>query len=131
MGIRETTYYEGGPHIGDLIVNILLGFTVIFLPLTIGAIVRAIWLRYKITDRRISVTGGWMGKDRTDIVYGEVAKMIKMPRGIGIWGDIVVTLNDRSRLELRAMPNFREVYDYMAERVADKTGRPLEAITQQ
>jgi hypothetical protein len=72
-----------------------------------------------------------MGKDRTDIVYGEVAKMIKMPRGIGLWGDIVVTLNDRSRLELRAMPNFREVYDYMAERVADKTGRPLEAITQQ
>jgi len=131
MGIRETTYYEGGPHIGDLIVNILLGFTVIFLPLTVGAIVRAIWLRYKITDRRISVTGGWMGKDRTDIVYGEVAKMIKMPRGIGMWGDIVVTLNDRSRLELRAMPNFREVYDYMAERVADKTGRPLEAITQQ
>ncbi|MBE9174800.1 PH domain-containing protein [Synechocystis salina LEGE 06155] len=130
MGIRETTYYEGGPHIGDLIINILLGFTVIFLPLTIGAIVRAIWLRYKITDRRISVTGGWMGKDRTDIVYGEVAKMIKMPRGIGIWGDIVVTLNDRSRLELRAMPNFREVYDYMAERVADKTGRSLEAITQ-
>ena len=130
MGIRETTYYEGGPHIGDLIINILLGFTVIFLPLTIGAIVRAIWLRYKITDRRISVTGGWMGKDRTDIVYGEIAKMIKMPRGIGLWGDIVVTLNDRSRLELRAMPNFREVHDYIAERVASKTGRPLEAITQ-
>ena len=131
MGIRETTYYEGGPHSGDLIINIFMGFTVIFLPLTVGAIVRAIWLRYKITDRRISITGGWMGKDRTDIVYGEVAKMIKMPRGIGLWGDIVVTLNDRSRLELRAMPNFREVYDYMAERVADKTGRPLEAITQQ
>lgn len=130
MGIRETTYYEGGPHIGDLIINILLGFTVIFLPLTVAAIVRAIWLRYKITDRRISVTGGWMGKDRTDIVYGEIAKMIKMPRGIGVWGDIVVTLNDRSRLELRAMPNFREVYDYMAERVATKTGRPLDAITQ-
>jgi signal peptidase I len=131
MGIRETTYYEGGPHIGDLIINILLGFTVIFLPLTVGAIVRAIWLRYKITDRRISVTGGWMGKDRTDIVYGEISKMIKMPRGIGLWGDIVVTLNDKSRLELRAMPNFREVYDYMAERVANKTGRPLDAITQQ
>ncbi len=130
MGIRETTYYEGGPHIGDLIINILLGFTVIFLPLTVAAIVRAIWLRYKITDRRISVTGGWMGKDRTDIVYGEIAKMIKMPRGIGVWGDIVVTLNDRSRLELRAMPNFLEVYDYMAERVATKTGRPLDAITQ-
>lgn len=128
MGIRETTYYEGGPHIGDLIINILLGFTVICLPLTVAAVVRAIWLRYKITDRRISVTGGWMGRDRTDIVYGEISKLVKVPRGIGLWGDIVITLNDKSRLEMRAVPNFREIYDYMGERVAAKTGRPLEAI---
>ncbi len=129
MGIRENTFYEGGPHIGDLIINILLGFTVICLPLTVGAVVRAIWLRYRITDRRISVTGGWMGRDRTDIVYGEIIKMVKMPRGIGLWGDIVVTLRDKSRLELRAVPNFREAYDYMAEKVAAKTGKPVEAIT--
>jgi hypothetical protein len=129
MGIKETTFYEGGPHIGDLIINILLGFTVICLPLTVGAIVRAIWLRYKITDRRISVTGGWMGRDRTDIVYAEITKLSKMPRGIGLWGDIVITLRDRSRLEMRAVPNFREVYDYMAERASAKTGRSIEAIT--
>jgi hypothetical protein len=129
MGIKETTVYEGGPHIGDLIINILLGFTVICLPLTIGAIVRAIWLRYKITDRRISVTGGWMGRDRNDIVYGEIIKLTKMPRGIGLWGDIVVTLRDKSRLEMRAVPKFREVYDYIAERTAAKTGRSIEAIT--
>jgi hypothetical protein len=128
MGIRETTYYEGGPHIGDLIINILLGFTVICLPLTVAAVVRAIWLRYKITDRRISVTGGWMGRDRTDIVYGEISKLVKVPRGIGLWGDIVITLNDKSRLEMRAVPKFREIYDYMGERVAAKTGRPIEAI---
>ncbi len=125
MGIRETTYYEGGPHIGDLIINILLGFTVICLPLTVAAVVRAIWLRYKITDRRISVTGGWMGRDRTDIVYGEISKLVKVPRGIGLWGDIVITLNDKSRLEMRAVPKFREIYDYMGERVSAKTGRPL------
>ncbi|MGB5594528.1 MAG: PH domain-containing protein [Crocosphaera sp.] len=131
MGIRENTFYEGGPHIGDLIINILLGFTVICLPLTVGAIVRAIWLRYRITDRRISITGGWMGGDRTDIIYGEIVKIAKIPRGIGLWGDIVVTLRDKSRLEMRAVPQFREIYDYMAERVADKTGRPVEAITAQ
>jgi len=129
MGIRETTYYEGGPHVGDLIINILLGFTVICLPLTVAAVVRAIWLRYKITDRRISVTGGWMGRDRTDIIYGEISKLVKVPRGIGLWGDIVITLNDKSRLEMRAVPKFREIYDYMAERVAARTGRPLEVIT--
>ncbi len=131
MGIRENTFYEGGPHVGDLIINILLGFTVICLPLTVGAIVRAIWLRYRITDRRISITGGWMGNDRTDIIYGEIVKIAKVPRGIGLWGDLVVTLRDKSRLEMRAVPRFREIYDYMAEKVADKTGKPVEAITAQ
>jgi hypothetical protein len=129
MGIREDVYYEGGPHIGDLIINILLGFTVICLPLTVGAIVRAIWLRYRITDRRISVTGGWQGRDRTDIIYSEIIKVVKVPRGVGLWGDLVVTLKDRSRLEMRAVPNFREVSDYIAQKVASKTGMSIESIT--
>lgn len=125
MGIKEEVFYEGGPHIGDLIINILLGFTVICLPLTVGAIVRALWLRYRITDRRISVTGGWMGRDRTDIIYSEIVGMVKVPRGIGVWGDMVVTLRDGSRLELRAVPRFREMYDYIAEKVAAKTGKVI------
>ena len=108
MGIREDVYYEGGPHIGDLIINVLLGFTVICLPLTAAAITRALWLRYRITNRRISVTGGWQGRDRTDIIYSEIRKIVTVPRGLGLWGDMVVTLKDGSRLELRAMPNFRQ-----------------------
>lgn len=128
MGIKEETFYEGGPHIGDLIINILLGFTVICLPLTAGAIVRSLWLRYRITDRRISVTGGWQGRDRTDIIYSEIVKVFKLPRGLGAWGDIVVTLRDGSRLELRAIPRFREISDYIAEKVAEKTGKPLDSV---
>lgn len=128
MGIREEAIYEGGPHIGDLIINIVLGFTIICLPLTVGAIVRALWLRYRITDRRISVTGGWQGRDRTDVIYSEIVKIVKVPRGLGGWGDIVITLRGGSRLELRSLPRFREIYDYIAEKVADKTKRPLDAI---
>lgn len=128
MGIKEEVFYEGGPHIGDLIINLLLAFTVIFLPLTVGAIVRAIWLRYRITNRRISVTGGWMGRDRTDIIYAEIVKVVKVPRGFGFWGDIVVTLKDKSRLEMRSLPRFREIYDYICQRAAEKTGKPIEAI---
>ena len=124
MGIKEETFYEGGPHIGDLIINILLGFTVICIPLTVGAIVRALWLRYRITTRRISVTGGWMGRDRTDIIYSEIVNVVKVPRGIGLWGDMVVTLRDGSRLELRELPQFREIYDYINEKVAARTGKP-------
>ena len=120
MGIKEDVYYDGGPHIGDLIINLLLAFTIFCIPLTIGAIVRALWLRYRITSRRISVTGGWRGRDRTDIVYSEVSKIVTVPRGLGFWGDMVVTLKDGSRLELRAVPNFRQVYDYINEKISPK-----------
>jgi len=120
MGIREEIYYEGGPHIGDLILNLLVGLTVVGIPLTVGAIVRALWLRYRITDRRISVMGGWRGRDRTDVIYSEVVKIVKVPRGIGLWGDMVLTLRNGSRLEMRAVPNFRETYDYINERVTAK-----------
>lgn len=123
MGIREEVYYEGGPHIGDLIVNILIGLTIIGLPLTVGAIVRALWLRYRITNRRISVTGGWRGGDRTDIIYSQIVDVKKVPRGIGLWGDMVVTLKDGSRLELRAVPKFREIYDYITEKAATKSAK--------
>lgn len=123
MGIREEVYYEGGPHIGDLILNIAIGLTVIGLPLTVGAIVRALWLRYRITNRRISVTGGWMGRDRSDIIFSEISDIKTVPRGIGLWGDMVVTLKDGSRLELRAIPKFREIYNYISEKVAAKAAK--------
>jgi len=128
MGIRETTFFEGGPHVGDLIFNILLGFTVICLPLTVGAIARALWLRYRITDRRISVMGGWRGRDRSDVVYSEVVRVVRVSRGIGLWGDVVVTLRDKSRLEMRALPRYREIHEYIAERAAEKTGKTADEI---
>ncbi len=123
MGIREEVFYEGGPHIGDLILNILIGLTIIGLPLAVGAIVRALWLRYRITNRRISVTGGWMGRDRSDIIYSEIVDIKKVSRGIGLWGDMVVTLRDGSRLELRAIPKYREMYDYINDKVAAKASK--------
>lgn len=123
MGIREEIYYEGGPHIGDLILNLLIGLTVVGIPLTVGAIVRALWLRFRITDRRITVMGGWMGRDRTDVIYSEIVKVVKVPRGIGAWGDMALTLRNGNLLEMRAVPNFREVYDYISERIAAKNAQ--------
>lgn len=128
MGIREEVYYEGGPHIGDLIINVLIGLTLIGLPLAVGAIVRALWLRYRITDRRITVTGGWQGRDRTDIIYSEIVKIVKVPRGLGFWGDMVLTLRDGSRLELRAVPKFRDIYEYINEKIAAKNLKVSSAV---
>lgn len=120
MGIREDVYYEGGPHVGELIFGLIIGLTIVALPLTVGAIVRALWLRYRITNRRITITGGWLGRDRTDIIYSEIVKIAKVPRGLGAWGDMVLTLRDGSRLELRAVPKFREISEYINDKVALK-----------
>jgi nitrogen fixation protein len=123
VAIKETVFYDGGPHKGDLILGVLLAFTVICLPISVGAIVRALWLRYRITDRRISIVGGWLGRQQTDAIYSEVSGIVSVPRGFGAWGDIVLTLKDGSRLEMRAVPDFRSMVAYLEERVAAK-GQP-------
>ena len=115
--IQEEVHYEGGPAKGDLILNLLLGFTLIGLPFTIGAIVRAVWLRFRITSRRISVCGGWMGNDKTQVVYSQISEVRTVPRGFGAWGDMVLVLNDGARLEMRSLPRFREVEAYILERI--------------
>ena len=111
--IQEDVHYEGGPAKGDLIFNLLLGVTLIGLPFTIGAIVRSLWLRFRITSRRISVTGGWMGKEKTQVVYSQIKEVRSVPRGFGAWGDMVLVLNDGAKLEMRSMPRFRDVEAYI------------------
>ena len=118
--IQEDVHYDGGPARGDLIFNILLGFTLIGLPFTIGAVVRALWLRFRITSRRLSVSGGWMGKDKTQVVYSQISEVRTVPRGFGAWGDMVLVLNDGAKLELRSMPRFREVEAYILERMSSR-----------
>jgi len=120
MAVNEEVYYEGAPHIGDLIISLLMSIFVITIPFGIAAIARALWVRYRITNRRITVTGGWRGQTRTDIVYAEIAKIVTVPRGLGSWGDMVLTLKDGSRLELKSLPKFRETYEYIESKLSLK-----------
>ena len=129
QSIQEDTFYEGGPAKGDLVINLLLGFTLIGLPFTIGAVVRALWLRFNITSRRISVSGGWMGRDRSQVVYSQIREVRCVPRGFGAWGDMVLVLTDGSRLEMRSLPRFREVETFILERIMARpnAGQPATA----
>ncbi|MFZ4666242.1 MAG: PH domain-containing protein [Prochlorotrichaceae cyanobacterium] len=127
MGIREVVFFEGKPHIGDLILNVILGIFIVTLPLTVGAIVRAIWVRFRITDRRVTVTGGWLGRERSDVIYTQIREVRTVPRGIGLWGDMVLILKDGSKLEMRGMPNFRAVSEYVNERIAQRNKQPIKA----
>ena len=40
-----------------------------------------------------------------------------MARGFGFWGDMVLVLSDGARLEMRAVPRYREMQAYIEERM--------------
>tara|TARA_B100000700_G_scaffold286964_1_gene342283 strand:- start:424 stop:834 length:411 start_codon:yes stop_codon:yes gene_type:complete len=125
ISTNEDVFYEGGPANGDLIINLMAGITLIGLPFTFGALVRAFWVRYKITTRRISVTGGWFGRDKTQVVYSQISEIRAIPRGLGSYGDMVLVLKDGARLEMRSVPNFRETETYILERIEKQsTNKP-------
>jgi hypothetical protein len=70
---EETLHWEGTPSLLDLGANVLLGFTLVCIPLTIAAVGRTAFVKYRFTDKRVSVTttapwkseggglGGWQG----------------------------------------------------------------------
>ena len=122
--IQETVIYEGGPAKGDLIFGLVLAITLVGIPIAVGSIVRAVWLRYRITSRRIEVNGGWLGRDRSQVVYSQIREVRSVPRGFGAWGDMVLVLNDGSKLEMRSVPRFRELETRINELRQAKAGKP-------
>jgi len=116
--INEEVFYAGGPAKGDLITNLLFGFTLIGIPFAVAALVRALWLRFRITSRRVEVSGGWLGRDRTQVVYSQIREVRSAPRGLGFWGDMVLVLNDGMKLEMRAVPHYKDAEAYIQERMA-------------
>ena len=126
--LNEEVFYEGGPARGDLILNLIFGVTLIGLPFAVGAVVRALWLRFKVTSRRVSVSGGWLGRDRSQVIYSQIKEVRSVARGFGAWGDMVLVLSDGARLELRAVPRYREMVEYIEARIG-KASTPASSNT--
>ena len=120
---NEKVFYEGGPANFDLVINLIAGCTLIGLPFTFGAIVRALWIRFKITNKRVSVTGGWLGKDKSQIAFSQIKEVRSIPRGLGSWGDMVLVMKDNARLEMRSVPRFRDTEKYIIDRI--NTQKPI------
>ncbi|MBM5785719.1 MAG: PH domain-containing protein [Cyanobacteria bacterium K_DeepCast_35m_m1_288] len=116
--LNEEVFYEGGPAKGDLITNLLFGLSLIGIPFAVGALVRALWLRFRITSRRVEVSGGWLGRDRTQVVYSQIREVRSVARGFGFWGDMVLVLNDGMKLEMRAVPRYKEAEAFIQQRIA-------------
>tara|TARA_Y100000589_G_scaffold108727_1_gene103368 strand:- start:1095 stop:1508 length:414 start_codon:yes stop_codon:yes gene_type:complete len=121
ININEEVFYEGGPAKSDLYINLLAGFTLLGLPFTFAAIVRALWLRYKITNKRITIEGGWFGRNKTQVSLSNISEIRSVPRGFGSYGDMVLILNDGSKVEMKSLPLFREKQEFIEANITKKS----------
>ena len=121
IDISEESFYEGGPAKSDLIINLLAGLTLLGIPFTFAAVVRSLWLRYKITDKRITIDGGWFGKNKTQVSLSNIEEIRSIPRGFGSYGDMVLILNDGSKVEMKSLPSFREKQSFIEENMIKRS----------
>ena len=121
ININEEIFYEGGPAKSDLYINLLAGLTLLGLPFTLAAIVRSLWLRYKITTKRITIEGGWFGRNKTQVSLSNINEIRSVPRGFGSYGDMVLILNDGSKVEMKSLPLFRDKQEFIEANIAKKS----------
>ena len=60
----EKIHWEGPPHRGDIAVNLALGTTLLWLPLTIASVTRGAFVNFIFSDKRLSVvtTAPWKSR---------------------------------------------------------------------
>jgi len=109
----ESVFFEGPPSITEVIFPALSIFTVIGIIPFVAAAARQVWVRYKISSRRISIQSGIGGKDQAEIIYPDIEQMKYVFRAFGGSGDMVLFLKDGAKVELRHVPKFEEVYEYI------------------
>jgi len=127
----EEVFYEGPPAITETLIPTISILTVIGIVPAAASWARQLWVRYRITSRRIRVNSGVNGKDMAEIVYPDVIELRTVKRLLGD-GDMVLFLRDGAKFEMRNIPNFDETMDFICDQLdADvvKTYREMGDVT--
>ncbi|EWM28923.1 hypothetical protein NSK_008802 [Nannochloropsis salina CCMP1776] len=124
----ESVFFEGAPHWSEVVVPAISILTVIGIIPFASSVARQIWVKYKITSRRISVTSGVGGKDLTEVIYADIERINYVFRAFGTTGDMVLFLRDGAKLEIRSLPNFRDVYNYIRSQLDDDAREQTPAL---
>ena len=117
---EETIFYEGNGSDAELALSVLLGATLVYLPLTMASIGRRLWMNYKFTSKRIIITVASPLVKRIDqIEYADIKEIRTAPRAFGLWGDCVIFLKNGSRLEIAGLEKIHEIRDYVEGKLVD------------
>lgn len=115
----EVEYLAFRPSVGDLAANVVLGATILWLPLSFAAIGRFTFVKYRLTDRRLTVRSEPpVGEqERTDVAFEDVEEVLTV--GNLLWGDLLVKLKNGDKVELRSIDNFFEIKEYIMKKAEE------------
>merc|ERR1712232_1052672 len=113
----EEVYYEGPPAKTETIIPTISILTVVGVIPAAAAWARQVWVRYKITSRRIRVQSGIGGKEMAEIVYPDIVEIRTAKRLFGD-GDLVAFLSDGAKFEMRNIPDFDEAIEFILKNVS-------------
>lgn len=114
----EELFMELKPSPSELVVPVIGSFFIVgLIPLATG-VVRQLWVRFKITSRRVQIVSGWGGTEETEISFAKVSSMKYVRRSFGATGDLVLNMANGGGVDMQGVPNFPEVYNYIYERVS-------------
>lgn len=117
--VPEQTFFEGPPSITETLIPGLSLFTVVgVIPFT-ASLARQAWTRYKLTNKRLEVASGFQGKDVVQVTWREIVDAKWLRRYGGAAGDVVFTLRDGSKLELRSVPEFDRNLKFMMDQLGE------------
>lgn len=126
--VAEQTFWEGPPSITETFIPGLSLFTVIGVIPFSASLARQAWTRYKITNKRLEVKSGFQGNDVVQITWREVTDAKWLRRYGGSCGDLVLTLRDGAKVEVRSLPDFDRNLNFMMSQfstgVAEDSGYP-------
>lgn len=117
--VPEQTFFEGAPSITETLIPGLSLFTVVgVIPFT-ASLARQAWTKYKFTNRRIEVASGFQGKDKVQVLWREITDVRWLRRYGGAAGDLVFSLQDGSKLEMRSVPDFDRNLNFIMAQVPE------------
>ncbi len=86
----EEVFYEGPGSNAELILSLVLLPTLFYAPLSIASIGRRLWIKFRFTNKRMSIINSSPLFSRTlEISYDKIKEIRSAPRGFGAWGDMV------------------------------------------
>lgn len=69
-----------------------------------GTTEQRLWLSRAAAPARRPCPSSCPADEQLDAAYEEVDSVVSIGRGVGAWGDMVVTLRDGSKIEMRSLP---------------------------